>query len=79
MQTKTQIFEAMDRCLASAGMTTDQVDLVCLTGGTAKVPFIQKELENRFGKEKLQTQAHFHSVLGGLVEAAAFRANGLTY
>ena len=79
MQTKTQIFEAMDRCLSSAGMTTDQVDLVCLTGGTAKVPFIQKELENRFGKEKLQTQAHFHSVLGGLVEAAAFRANGITY
>ena len=79
MQTKTQIFEAMDRCLTSAGMTTDQVDLVCLTGGTAKVPFIQKELENRFGKEKLQTQAHFHSVLGGLVEAAAFRAKGIRY
>ncbi|MGE5085736.1 MAG: Hsp70 family protein [Bacillota bacterium] len=79
MQTKTQIFEAMDRCLTSAGMTTDQVDLVCLTGGTAKVPFIQKELENRFGKEKLQTQAHFHSVLGGLVEAAAFRAQGISY
>lgn len=79
MQTKTQIFEAMDRCLNSAGMTTDQVDLVCLTGGTAKVPFIQKELENRFGKEKLQTQAHFHSVLGGIVEAAAFRAKGISY
>ncbi|MFM6930520.1 MAG: Hsp70 family protein [Bdellovibrio sp.] len=79
LQTKTQIFEAMDRCLTSAGMTTDQVDLVCLTGGTAKVPFIQKELENRFGKEKLQTQAHFHSVLGGLVEAAAFRAQGIRY
>lgn len=79
LQTKTQIFEAMDRCLTSAGMTTDQVDLVCLTGGTAKVPFIQKELENRFGKEKLQTQAHFHSVLGGLVEAAAFKAQGISY
>jgi hypothetical chaperone protein len=74
--TKEKIFEALDRCLQSAGVSADQVDLVCLTGGTAKVPFIQKELESRFGKERMQTQSHFHSVLSGLVESAAFWGQG---
>ncbi|QLY23964.1 Hsp70 family protein [Bdellovibrio sp. KM01] len=77
MNTREKIFEGLDRCLESAGVTADQVDLVCLTGGTAKVPFIQNELEKRFGKNKLQTQSHFHSVLSGLVESASFWANGL--
>ncbi|WP_413574689.1 Hsp70 family protein [Bdellovibrio sp. HCB290] len=76
MNTRQKIFEGLDRCLESAQISPEQVDLVCLTGGTAKVPFIQSELENRFGKPKLQTQAHFHSVLSGLVESASFWANG---
>jgi hypothetical chaperone protein len=76
MNTRQKIFEGLDRCLESAGVTPDKVDLVCLTGGTAKVPFIQAELENRFGKDRLQTQSHFHSVLSGLVESASFWANG---
>lgn len=75
--TRNKIFEGLDRCLQSAGLTADQVDLVCLTGGTAKVGFIQQELEQRFGKERLQTQSHFHSVLSGLVESANFWADGL--
>lgn len=74
--TRGKIFEALDRCLLSAGMEAKDVDLVCLTGGTAKVEFIQKELEGRFGREKLQTQAHFHSVLSGLIESADFWAHG---
>ena len=78
LPTKEKIFEALDRCLETAAIKAGQVDLVCLTGGTAKVPFIQAELERRFGREKLQTQAHFHSVLGGLVEASALWADGQT-
>lgn len=74
--TRSKIFEALDRCLDSAGLTAADVDLVCLTGGTAKVPFIRQELENRFGAEKLQTQAHFHSVLSGLIESACFWEKG---
>ncbi|UYL07919.1 Hsp70 family protein [Bdellovibrio sp. SKB1291214] len=76
MNTRQKIFEGLDRCLDSAGVAPGQVDLVCLTGGTAKVPFIQAELENRFGKDRLQTQSHFHSVLSGLVESASFWAKG---
>lgn len=76
-ETRHKIFEGLDRCLESAGVPADKVDLVCLTGGTAKVGFIQQEFEMRFGKERLQTQSHFHSVLSGLVESANFWAHGL--
>ncbi|HEY8270344.1 MAG TPA: Hsp70 family protein [Pseudobdellovibrionaceae bacterium] len=75
--TKEAIFAGLDRCLSSAGLTSQQVDLVCLTGGTAKVGFIQKELEKRFGRERLQAQSHFHSVLSGLIESARFWSEGL--
>ncbi|MFS4458504.1 Hsp70 family protein [Bdellovibrio sp. HCB2-146] len=68
MQTKEKIFASLDACLASANVQPEQVDLVCLTGGTGQVPFIRQEFEKRFGKERLQTQSHFHSVLSGLVE-----------
>lgn len=74
--TREKIFAALDSCLSSAGISSDKVDLVCLTGGTAKVPFIQKELEKRFGAHRLQTQAHFHSVLSGLTESAGFWSQG---
>ncbi|WP_415063231.1 Hsp70 family protein [Bdellovibrio sp.] len=77
-ENRQKIFAALDACLKSAGITPEEVDLVCLTGGTAKVPFIQKEFEKRFGQERLQTQSHFHSVLSGLTESAGFWSQGQT-
>lgn len=67
---KTPIFQALDRCLSQAGVQDSQIDLIFLTGGTGHVPFVRKTFEDRFGKEKLQTSAFFHSVLSGLIEAA---------
>jgi hypothetical chaperone protein len=75
-EAKQKIFSALDLCLQTAGLKPEAIDLVCLTGGTAKVPLIRNELERRFGHEKLQTQSHFHSVLGGLVESAFFWSEG---
>lgn len=75
-EARRKIFAALDGCLNQAGIIEEQVDLVCLTGGTGKVPFIQREFEKRFGRQKLQSQAHFHSVLSGLTEAAGFVAQG---
>lgn len=75
--TREKIFAGLDRCLSAAGLNASQVDLVCLTGGTAKVGFIQEELQKRFGPERLQTQAHFHSVVSGLIESATFWSEGL--
>ncbi len=76
-QTKEKIFASLENCLQSAGLSSDKIDLVCLTGGTAQVPFIKKEFETRFGLEKLQTQSHFHSVLSGLTESAKFWSKGI--
>lgn len=74
---KQKIFSSLDDCLKSAEVSYDDIDLVCLTGGTAQVPFIRQEFEARFGSERLQAQSHFHSVLSGLVESAGFWAEGL--
>jgi hypothetical chaperone protein len=71
-----KIFAALDRCLSHAGATAADIDLVCLTGGSAQVPLIRQEFERRFGRKKLQTQSHFHSVLSGLIESAGFYSEG---
>lgn len=67
---KENIFSALDRCLTQAGLTEKQIDHVFLTGGTAHVPFIQKEFKNRFGETKLESKNFFHSILSGLIESA---------
>jgi hypothetical chaperone protein len=71
LKTKSEIFQALERCLTQAQISANQVDFVVLTGGTAHVPFVQKEFEKRFGPDKLRSKALFHSVLSGLTEAAA--------
>jgi hypothetical chaperone protein len=73
---KEKILAALNRCLDSGGLKAEDVDLVCLTGGSAKVPLIRDEFEKLFGAQKLQTRAHFHSVLSGLIESAGFLAAG---
>lgn len=75
-ETRDKIFQSLDQCLSNAQLSAEQIDLVCLTGGTAKVPLIQEEFKKRFGASRLQTQSHFHSVLSGLTEAAGFIAMG---
>lgn len=67
---RASIFEALDRAMAEADLKPEDIDLVCLTGGTAKVPLIRRSLEDRFGAGKLQTSSEFHSVQSGLVEGA---------
>jgi len=69
-KTKSEIFQALDRCLLQAQLTDQDVDLVFLTGGTAHVPFISAEFIARFGASKLQGKTYFHSVLSGLTESA---------
>lgn len=67
---RKEIFAAMDRTLTQANISDSQVDLVFLTGGTAQVPFIRREFEQRFGVEKTNKPSGFHSILSGLVEHA---------
>lgn len=67
---REEIFGALDRAMEKSGLKPADVDAVCLTGGTAKVPHIRRALEERFGAAKLQTSSEFHSVQTGLVEGA---------
>ena len=66
-----QIIGALDETLQRAGVKAGEIDIVCCTGGTAKIPALSRELEQRFGAEKLRQHRHFHSVVGGLAERAS--------
>jgi hypothetical chaperone protein len=60
------IVAALDATLERGGVSTDAVDLVCLTGGTARVPFVRQALSERFGAERLHALSGLHAVTEGL-------------
>lgn len=64
------ILGSLDETLRRAQVTPAQIDLVCCTGGTAKVAAIRDGLASRFGADKLQQHNHFHSIVQGLAERA---------
>ncbi|HTL11340.1 MAG TPA: Hsp70 family protein [Bdellovibrionota bacterium] len=65
-----RILDSLDSTLEQAGVEPADIDLVCLTGGTAKVPVIARGFRERFGESKLRQFRNFHSVVGGLGERA---------
>ncbi len=77
--TREKIFAALDRCLSSAGISASDVDLIFLTGGTAKVPLVQNEFVRRFGSSRFVGggSGDFHSVLSGLIESAGLLEKGI--
>ncbi len=64
------ILASLDRTVTASGLSYDQIDVVCCTGGTAKVPRIARAIEQRFGAGKVQKLKSFHSVVQGLAERA---------
>ncbi|MFM8316616.1 MAG: Hsp70 family protein [Deltaproteobacteria bacterium] len=64
------ILKTLDETLNRSGLKAHQIDLVCCTGGTARVPCLRLAIEQRFGKEKLQEHRVFHSVVDGLAHRA---------
>jgi len=60
------ILAKLDDTVRASGLRPDQIDIVCCTGGTAKVGAIHQGLVQRFGEEKLKKHAFFHSVVKGL-------------
>jgi hypothetical chaperone protein len=61
-----RVVAELDATLARAGLSANDVDLVCCTGGTARLPAVSGALAQRFGSEKLSQFRHFHSVILGL-------------
>jgi hypothetical chaperone protein len=66
----SSILTRLDQVLARANLSAKDIDRVCSTGGTAKVPVIHRGLEARFGADKLQALSSFHAVIQGLAERA---------
>ncbi len=64
------ILAKLDEVVRLAGLEHRDIDVVCATGGTAKIPRIATALRERFGAERLQEFQHFHSVVHGLAEEA---------
>ena len=65
-----RIVKSLDATVASSGLSYAQIDVVCCTGGTARIPALNARLTERFGAGKLQQFKNFHSVVGGLAEKA---------
>lgn len=70
------ILKSLDETVAASGLRHDQIDLVCCTGGTARVPAIHEGMARRFGADRLQQHQFFHSVVKGLALRASEVARG---
>jgi hypothetical chaperone protein len=64
------IIAALDATLARAGAAPNDVQLVSLTGGTARVPFLRAALAERFGASRLHSLSGLHAVAEGLARHA---------
>lgn len=70
------ILAKLDDTVTASGLKPSDIDVVCCTGGTAKVRSIHSGLVARFGETKLQKHAFFHSVVKGLAHRAQEIARG---
>jgi hypothetical chaperone protein len=70
------ILGALDQTVSDAGLRFNDIDVVCCTGGTARVPVIARGIETRFGRNKVKALRAFHSVVQGLAERARMIAGG---
>lgn len=62
----SDITRSLDETMKKAGVNYSDVDIVCCTGGTAKVKALNHALGQRFGFEKLTQYKNFQSVIMGL-------------
>jgi len=65
-----QILRSLDQTLEASEMGAAGIDLVCCTGGTARVAAIAAGIQARFGADKLVRLRSLHSVIQGLAERA---------
>lgn len=64
------IFECLNDTLRRAGIGADGIDVVCLTGGTGRVPLIAERLGALFRGSRIHRLRSLHAVVQGLAERA---------
>lgn len=67
------IMSSMMEVFSQSGLSTSQVDQVCLTGGTSQFPLIKNKLREIFGPEKISEHNIYQSVVNGLAQYASKR------
>jgi hypothetical chaperone protein len=66
----SRVFAQLDATLARAGVGSSGIDMVCCTGGTAKVAAVVAGIAERFPPEKVVRLSSLHAVIQGLAERA---------
>jgi hypothetical chaperone protein len=61
-----RIEAAMDAGLAKAGLSSDAIDRVFMTGGSSLIPAIRALFDRRFGQERIATGGELTSIAHGL-------------
>jgi hypothetical chaperone protein len=69
-RTKDAILRCLDETVERAGVGCAGIDVVCCTGGTARVPVLAGAIAERFGEQKMHRYRSFHAVVEGLAEHA---------
>ncbi|MGC4068474.1 MAG: Hsp70 family protein [Polyangiaceae bacterium] len=64
------ILGSLDRTLEASGMIAGDIDLVCCTGGTARVAGLSSGIASRFEPNQIVRLRSLHSVIQGLAERA---------
>jgi hypothetical chaperone protein len=70
-----EVSTCVDRALAAAELSTNDIDVVLRTGGSSRIPRFVRLLSEKFGAEKLQEMDVFTGVASGLAIAAADQRN----
>lgn len=65
-----RLIAALDETLAAGGVEARDVEIACLTGGTSKMPLIERALREKLPKACFRRLRSFHSVVQGLARRA---------
>lgn len=65
-----KIVGTIEEVMRQAQVQAKDIELVCLTGGTAQMKSIRQAFSNLFGEEKIKQFRFFHSIINGLAERA---------
>jgi hypothetical chaperone protein len=64
------IARALDETLAAGKTRPQDVDILCLTGGTSRMPLVERTLSARLPRARVRRLRSFHSVVQGLAHHA---------
>lgn len=64
------IVASLDKTLDTAGLRPSDIEIVCLTGGTSKMPLVTSAIERRLPNANMRRMRSFHSVVVGLARRA---------